>query len=219
MINRKDFIIVVLIGFFLAVTLYPKTTTSVIQYDPWLDYNDDGKVDMRDIGPVARAFGLSGDPTKNVTVTNFPLDEEGNLKTTTVQTTEIRLVFNESLTVGADPNNYVYLTSFNTSGFKYAYIMAKAELNPPQERFVGANIYIWFFENNLGIKTLPVGMGGTPLNTDSQMSRPDWGAGASGTYEIHSTSTDLYLQYYNSAYTFEGLLTIVVFLSNYSFLS
>ena len=30
------------------------------EYDPWLDWNDDGKVDMKDIGRVAKAFGTSG---------------------------------------------------------------------------------------------------------------------------------------------------------------
>ena len=29
-------------------------------YNPWLDTNDDGKIDMKDIGAVARAFGTSG---------------------------------------------------------------------------------------------------------------------------------------------------------------
>lgn len=42
------------------------------EYDPWLDTDDSGKIDMRDIGALARAFGTAGDPTRNVTVTNWP---------------------------------------------------------------------------------------------------------------------------------------------------
>jgi hypothetical protein len=30
------------------------------EYDAWLDWNDDGKIDMNDIGHVARSFGTSG---------------------------------------------------------------------------------------------------------------------------------------------------------------
>ena len=29
-------------------------------YDPWLDWNDDGKIDIKDVSRVARAFGTSG---------------------------------------------------------------------------------------------------------------------------------------------------------------
>jgi hypothetical protein len=29
-------------------------------YDPWYDVNDDGKIDMKDVGGVARKFGTSG---------------------------------------------------------------------------------------------------------------------------------------------------------------
>jgi len=44
------------------------------QYDPWADINDDGKIDIKDIAYTAKLFGTLGDPTKNVTVTNWPVD-------------------------------------------------------------------------------------------------------------------------------------------------
>ncbi len=31
------------------------------EYDPWLDWNDDSKIDMKDISRVARAFGTNGE--------------------------------------------------------------------------------------------------------------------------------------------------------------
>lgn len=37
-------------------------TSSQPSYDPWLDTNDDGRIDMRDIGDLARIFGTSGTP-------------------------------------------------------------------------------------------------------------------------------------------------------------
>lgn len=44
-----------------------------MQYDPWADINDDGIVDYMDISSTCRLFGTTGDPTKNVTVTNWPI--------------------------------------------------------------------------------------------------------------------------------------------------
>jgi hypothetical protein len=41
-------------------------------YDPWSDINDDGKINMIDIGTVASQFNTLGNATKNVTVTNWP---------------------------------------------------------------------------------------------------------------------------------------------------
>jgi len=43
-------------------------TRSIGEYDPWLDYNDDGRINMRDIGATCDAFSTLGDPTKNVTI-------------------------------------------------------------------------------------------------------------------------------------------------------
>lgn len=37
-------------------------------YDPWLDYNENGKIDVNDLSPLGQAYGTSGDPTKNVTI-------------------------------------------------------------------------------------------------------------------------------------------------------
>jgi len=46
------------------------------EYDPWLDSNEDGIIDVYDLSPLAQAYGSSGDTTKNVTVTNFPTATE-----------------------------------------------------------------------------------------------------------------------------------------------
>lgn len=43
------------------------------EYDPWLDQNNDGKIDWFDIQLIKRSMNY-------ITVTNFPLDEEGNIK-------------------------------------------------------------------------------------------------------------------------------------------
>jgi len=72
---RKDLVIAVLLGFFLAVTLYPKVT-SVGEYDPWSDITDDGKIRVDDILDVALRFGSDGDPTRNVMVVNWPTSSD-----------------------------------------------------------------------------------------------------------------------------------------------
>jgi len=37
-------------------------------YDPWLDYNEDGKIDVNELYPLGQTFGSTGNPTKNVTI-------------------------------------------------------------------------------------------------------------------------------------------------------
>jgi hypothetical protein len=72
--NRKDFIIAILVTFCLTATLFivlpTKSSPNVVDYDPMADINGDGKIDMYDIGYTAQRFGTSGDPTKNMNVMN-----------------------------------------------------------------------------------------------------------------------------------------------------
>jgi len=39
-------------------------------YDPWLDYNEDGVIDVNELQRIAQAYGSSGEPTRNVTVSS-----------------------------------------------------------------------------------------------------------------------------------------------------
>lgn len=56
----------------LGVARAPIRSQTAAQYDPWLDVNDDGKIDGKDIALPALIYGTAGDPTKNVNVTNWP---------------------------------------------------------------------------------------------------------------------------------------------------
>ena len=74
MTNKKDLIITALLSFCLTATLFglvPTQSSPVGEYDPWRDINDDGEINILDIASVAQSYGASGNPTKNVTVTNF----------------------------------------------------------------------------------------------------------------------------------------------------
>lgn len=64
MVKKRDLIIAVLIAFCLTTMLFlvkPIGSQTSGQYDPWLDINDDGKIDIRDVHAVAVAYGSSGD--------------------------------------------------------------------------------------------------------------------------------------------------------------
>lgn len=37
-------------------------------YDPWLDFNEDGIIDVNELHSLGEAYGSSGDPTRNITI-------------------------------------------------------------------------------------------------------------------------------------------------------
>ena len=39
-------------------------------YDPWLDYNEDGVINVNELHRIAEAYGSSGETTRNVTVSS-----------------------------------------------------------------------------------------------------------------------------------------------------
>jgi hypothetical protein len=77
-ILKRDLIIAVLATFCLTATLFMilPAESSPAEYDPWADLNDDGTINILDVANVALVFGTSGDPTKNVNITNLPSQYE-----------------------------------------------------------------------------------------------------------------------------------------------
>jgi hypothetical protein len=70
---RKE-VMIVLVTFCLTATLFsiiPVGSQGVREYDPWYDINDDGKIDLKDYYGVGLKYATTGDPTKNVNVTNL----------------------------------------------------------------------------------------------------------------------------------------------------
>ena len=62
---KRDLIIAALATFCLTATLFmilPTKSSPGNGYDPWLDTNDDGQINIRDMYAMARAFGTSGTP-------------------------------------------------------------------------------------------------------------------------------------------------------------
>jgi len=66
MVTKRDLIITVMATFCLTATLFViipiNSSPDIGGYNPWLDIDDDGKIDMRDVSEVCRAFGARGDP-------------------------------------------------------------------------------------------------------------------------------------------------------------
>lgn len=70
---RKDVMFAIVTTFCLCALMFAvMPIRSQVPYDPWADINDDGKINMYDIGYTAQRFGATGDLTKNVNVTNWP---------------------------------------------------------------------------------------------------------------------------------------------------
>jgi len=66
MVTKKDLIIAVLCTFCLTSTLFMMTRTTgspdIGEYDPWIDLNDDGQIDLYDAVTLAGATGSFGTP-------------------------------------------------------------------------------------------------------------------------------------------------------------
>ncbi len=68
MIKKRPLLVAALV-FCLAATIFIVSSTG---YDPWIDYDEDGTVDYDDFILLAGEYGTSGNPTKDVNVTNWP---------------------------------------------------------------------------------------------------------------------------------------------------
>ncbi|MGD8545000.1 MAG: hypothetical protein PVH12_02390 [Candidatus Bathyarchaeota archaeon] len=71
---RRQYVIIVLSLTLISIVLGSLFYYSMVlaqgpgDYDPWYDVNDDGTIDMRDIGGMARKFGTSGTPITKASV-------------------------------------------------------------------------------------------------------------------------------------------------------
>jgi hypothetical protein len=70
MVKKKDLVIVALATFCLTATLFliVPTRSQTGGYDPWLDTNDDGQINILEAILTSNHFLTSGDPAKNVMI-------------------------------------------------------------------------------------------------------------------------------------------------------
>lgn len=81
---RKDLIVAVLATFCLTATLFmvvptrsASTQSDGLQYDPWKDINDDGKLDILDVVQITSQYGAQGTP---INKTQMLLDLQNRVK-------------------------------------------------------------------------------------------------------------------------------------------
>lgn len=74
--NGKQFIVATMFAVVLLTMAFIPISSQVGTYDPWLDVDENGKIEIKDFAQMALAYGTTGDPTKNVNVTNWPSDYE-----------------------------------------------------------------------------------------------------------------------------------------------
>jgi len=126
--NNRVFVIAVLSALCLTMILAVPTNSLVGYYDPWLDYDDNGNIDMKDVAASARAFGSLGDPTKNVNVTNWPTSSQ------------VTVWWDEPLRLGLS----LWSGSYYSHGFTRVHILAEVEDltgDESMELFVIGRIY------------------------------------------------------------------------------
>jgi len=128
-VEKKYLITGCLIGMFIILLVYaPTQTQTEKEYDPWADINDDGKIDVKDIYYLASIYGTTGDPARNVTIVNFPLDEEGNFKIVNVRrTVTIPVVINKTVYVGSEPQ---LIGEIDVDGFRKATVFISIQQHP-----------------------------------------------------------------------------------------
>lgn len=114
MVTKRELAIAVLSAFCLTAALFmilpTKSSLSNSSYDPWVDYDSDGDVDSMDLFTLAAVYGSSGDPTKNVAVTNWPVS------------TPVTVWYDREVSQTRTPSSDRY----NASGFCRLHLLAAA---------------------------------------------------------------------------------------------
>jgi len=92
-------------------------------YDAWLDYNDDGIIDAKDLHSLGQSYGTLGDSTKNMNITNWPLDAAGNIKVINeYRMLDLQLLDNAYISTWGSMHFYV-----DVRGYKTVYVGVKHE--------------------------------------------------------------------------------------------
>jgi hypothetical protein len=70
--NKRHFAAAILLAaFMLTLAITPIASQQVRTYDPWVDINEDGKIEGKDIASIAKLFGTSGTPINRTALLEF----------------------------------------------------------------------------------------------------------------------------------------------------
>lgn len=110
----KRYVIAAILASCLTITLFlaipTRSIPTVGEYDPWADINDDGKINMYDIGYTARLFGTSGEAINKTDLLLQLLDRLDQLNTTVVEQQNIINNLNNTVMELQDTTNYLNTT-------------------------------------------------------------------------------------------------------------
>jgi len=130
------------------------TQTATLPYDPWADINDDGKIDIKDIAYTAAQFGTFGDPTKNVTVINWPVDEEGNLKVSIIhRSTTFILLKNYYLGIGESHEVNITVEGFRNVHLYCTAVNYDSQAPPSFTIKFGVNVTAYIYSTIIPVDT------------------------------------------------------------------
>lgn len=94
--KSKNLVITTISIIFLAIASAPLSSQEGSSYDPWIDYNDDGDIDVNDLHELAAKYGTSGKPI-NKTELLLNLQSRIEALEAKVQTLEINAVSSKFL--------------------------------------------------------------------------------------------------------------------------
>ena len=97
-------------------------------YDPWVDVNHDGHVNVLDLIKVTDSLGSSGDPALNVTIANPTLNVNVTNPTTNGKITNWPNATNTLVwdSTSLSPGVTLYSPSKSADGFSYLHVLAAA---------------------------------------------------------------------------------------------
>jgi hypothetical protein len=185
---NKNMIIAITITFCFIAAMFmaiPIRSQPSGQYDPWLDINDDGRINMDEIVASTTAFGATGDPTKNVTVTNWPSSFGG--PNSEVITVCQNYTFSEQT-----PGDGLMLPyCVNVQNYKYidiylAYINYGPDPGPPGGEHISIDSYASC--SNITGHTY------SSMTTYYQVSGPIWQTQASDDFPITGPEVQVYIR-------------------------
>jgi len=129
---------IVLVTVLATSLFFISTTASTAEYNPWSDIDGDGEITIYDVVKVTGIYGSSGDPTRNVTVTNWPEDRPPKVKKT-IEKIVILETFNGGYGHGYGVSLGKPVFDDSTAFFLY-YFKPKGELINVTEIFIN---YVW----------------------------------------------------------------------------
>jgi hypothetical protein len=133
---RRDVLIAVLATFCLTSALFtikPSGSQSTLSYNPWMDINDDGRIDIYDVVSVTAIYGKTGNPLKPVMVNGYYAEEwnrtyelsQGKSNVTWIPTKGLRKI---TLQISIWPGVWIFASDGSQFGYANATIYIERQI-------------------------------------------------------------------------------------------